>query len=385
MRTAARRSGRAAAVAAAILLLSGPAARAGGAPEVPAAPALRVAVLPFAQRGAPSGSWALVQAPLAAALSERGLEPVEMGRVEAELRARRLRELSLMTRAEIAALAEALGADRLLLGVVYRLDEGERPSVSLSARLLDPGRSAVEAMAFASVEGRSLLGPLGTGGPATVERTVADAVRRLAASLAAQRQAGRDGGVPKNSVLAPAPAAYVSSGLLRRAVRTIVVLPFRNLSRQPGAGQSAADLGSWCLRSLTPIVLLDPGDATRRLLAGGWRTGMPVGRPEVRSLGEASGVDAVLMGGVERWEEGDGAGARPPEITLSLRLLDAETGDILWMAQHERRGDETRTFYEAGNIRHSEVLMARASCEALASLSETLNRNAPSATGGSSP
>jgi hypothetical protein len=91
------------------------------------------------------------------------------------------------------------------------------------------------------------------------------------------------------------------------------------------------------------------------------------------------------MGSVERWEEGDASGLRPPEIGLSLRLLDAATGDILWMAEHERHGSQTRTFYEAGNVRRAEALMALTACEALVSLTGPLVDHAPLATGGTTP
>jgi TolB-like protein len=369
-----------AALLAALLLSPGGEARPEGGRTRP------VAVLPFAMRGGTAGAWARVAAALGEALAARGVAPVDAARVERELRARRLRDLSLLTRAEIAGLAEALGAERLLLGVVYRFDEIEPPAVSLSARLLDPRSLALEASAFVSVEGRSLLGPLGSGGPVSADRALREAARRLADALAAPR-----GGpafrrrAPRLSVLAPAPATFVSSRLAGRPVTSVVVLPFRNLSREPGAGQAAAELGSWCLHALSPVVVLDAGDATRRLLGGGWRTGMPVGRPEVQRLGREPAADAVLMGSVERWEEGDASGLRPPEIGLSLRLLDAATGDILWMAEHERHGSQTRTFYEAGNVRRAEALMALTACEALVSLTGPLVDHAPLATGGTTP
>jgi curli biogenesis system outer membrane secretion channel CsgG len=102
-----------------------------------------------------------------------------------------------------------------------------------------------------------------------------------------------------------------------------------------------------------------------------------VGRAEVVSLGLDPAADAILMGSVERWEEG--AAERPPEIAFSMRLLDARSGEILWAAEHERRGDQARILYEAGNVRLAEALMARAASEALEPLVKALAEGATTA------
>jgi TolB-like protein len=342
---------------------------------------LRVAVLPFTLRGAPPEAWPAVAEALAAVLPRRGLELVDRVSVVEQLRRGRLRDTSLLTRREMAALAAALGADRLLLGAIYRFDGGETPAVSLSGRLIDPSHLGVEAMTFTVLEGRTLLGPLGTGGPVTRERTLEVAARRFAVALVPTR-AGmaaleRDD-LLKSSLLAPSPAAFMSARLPARGIRSIIVLPFRNNTRHPAAGQAAADLTSWCLLTSSRLALFDAGDATRRLLERGWRTGMPVGRAEVVSLGLDPAADAILMGSVERWEEG-AAAERPPEIAFSMRLLDARSGDILWATEHERRGDQARLLYEAGNVRLAEALMARAAFEALEPLLRALAEGATAA------
>jgi hypothetical protein len=155
-------------------------------------------------------------------------------------------------------------------------------------------------------------------------------------------------------------------------VRRIVILPFRNRTARPGTGGIAADAASWILARAGGADLFDAGDATRRLLRRGWRTGLPVGREEVLALGREAGVDAVLMGDIDRFDEG-GRGQGAPAVALGLRLLDARTGAILWAAQHERRGDQTRLLYEIGNVRLAEDLLARALHEALQPLTAVLN------------
>jgi hypothetical protein len=331
--------------------------------------ALRVAVLPLNARGAAPGSWPGLRAPILRALAGAGFEVVDGDAVETAMRERRLRDAALLERFEAAGLAAALGADRLLIGAIDLCREKPAPAVSLAGRLVDPRGLRIVALAYTVVDDRALLRPLGIGGPVTAARIVDEAARRFAAQLAG---GGEDRErLLRASILAPNPAGLSPGRLAATAVRRLIVLPFRNRTARPGAGQAAADAAAWILWRGAGVDLVDAGDATRRLLRLGWRTGLPVGRAEVLALGRETGVDAVLMGEVDRWEEPPGAGAAP-EVAFSVRLLEASTGAILWAAQHERRGDQTRVVYEAGNVRLAEALVARALHETLQPLFEVL-------------
>jgi hypothetical protein len=358
------------ALAALLAAVPPPPAPPGGGPG----PALRVAVLPFAARGAAPDSWPRLRAPILRAIAAAGFEVVDPDAVDAAMRRGRLRDAALLERFEAAGLAAALGADRLLIGAIERCQEGPAPAVSLAGRLVDPRGLRVAAMAYTVVDDRALLRPLGIGGPVTAAQAADEAARRFAAGLAGGRDGDGDRGrLRRTSILAPDPA-ILPSGRLAAAptVRRLVVLPFRNRTSRPGAGQAAADAAAWNLWRGTDVELVDAGDAARRLLRRGWRTGLPVGREEVLALGRETGVDAVLMGEVDRWEEGPPGAGGAPEVAFSVRLLQASTGAILWAAQHERRGDQTRVVYEAGNVRLPEALVARALHETLRPLFEVL-------------
>jgi TolB-like protein len=351
------------------------------APPTPAAPSpsprasqLRVAVLPFMERGVEAGAWAALRPAVEEALRARRLELAERETVAAALRRHRLRDTTLLTRAETRELAMELRVDRLLLGSVYRADGEPEPAVSLLGWLVDPDRGVIEGMAFVAVWRRSFRRLLG-GADADVARVAGEASSRLAASLLSGPRGGarvKAEELLKVSALAPSPNSFVSPTLAGRALRRVAVLPFRNQTPRPGAGQAASELTTWCLHAAAPLAIVEAGEASRLLLARGWRTGAPVSEREVRALGTELGVDAVLMGSVERWESGGMGGEHPPRVALTMRLLDAADGAILWASEHERRGDETRLFYEAGNVRRIEELAALSAFEALQPLLEAL-------------
>lgn len=337
---------------------------------------LRIAVLPFTPRGAPSGAWEDVRDLLYEELEFHGVEVVRNLAIERELKVRRLREMSILSREDLQSLATLVGADRVLLGYIFRMDDLPDPAVSLSGRLVDPATLRIERMSVTLFEGRSFLGPLGVGGPVTLERTLKEVVHRFAVAILAPaggRSAGETAGkVLRGSVLAPSPFTYVAPDLEEHGIRKIVVLPFRNNTSAFGAGQIAADLMAWSLAVSGHVELLEPGDTAYRMLQQGWRTGIPVGRPAILSLASEPGVDGVLMGSVETWEEGSLIARTPPAVTISARLLETGGGRILWAAEHDRLGDETRVVYEVGNVRLVEALAARSSFEALAPLTKVL-------------
>ena len=344
----------------------------------------RVAVVPFTARGGVPDAWTLLWSAIQASLPSEGFDYVPPMAMYAQMKNRRLRDASILTHEELSSLADAVGADRLLLGEIYRFRPAPEPEVSFSGRLIDPRRLVIESMSFTALEGRTLMRPAGTGGPVTLERVVAEAAGQFVAELGAPslgRPFDDSERLRRASALAPSPATFILPRLADRNIRRVVVLPFRNQTTHLGAGQAAADVFTWRLVASGQVSLVDAGDAVRRLLVRGWRTGAPVGRAEVLALHEDPGVDAVLMGSVDRWVEGVATGAVPPEINFSARMLDAATGKILWAVEHERRGDQTHTIYGLGNVHLAEILMARSASEVLEPLLRALKGKEGSSTG----
>ncbi|HKY34239.1 MAG TPA: hypothetical protein VJV23_17055, partial [Candidatus Polarisedimenticolia bacterium] len=319
--------------------------------------------------------WPDLRAALDAALPRHGLRPVPHGQVEAWMRDRRVRDASLATHEELADLAGSTGAELILSGDLYTCAAQAPFAAGFSGRLLDPSRPEILAMAMVALEGETLRGPLGSGPAITRERTLREAARRFAELLAPGPEGARRAGLRrfKASVLAPEPAGWTAASLRGRAPARIVVMPFRQQTRRAGAGQAMADAVTWRLVASGRVGVVSPAGPVRRLLERGWRTGLPVGADELRALRDLTGVDGVLMGTVERWEDGDPSGARPPVVALSARLLDTATGAILWAAWHERRGDQTRIVYEQGNERTAEGLALRAAAELLDPLIDSFN------------
>ena len=121
--------------------------------------------------------------------------------------------------------------------------------------------------------------------------------------------------------------AYVRENTNLGLIQSIAVLPFEGGGRAPR------------IRELTMTQLLaddifdvvDKGRVDMFLQQEALAPGAPIDAFTLRRLGESLSVQAVLLGSVEVTTETRGS-ASFPEILMTLRLLQTETGQLLWQA-----------------------------------------------------
>ena len=65
--------------------------------------------------------------------------------------------------------------------------------------------------------------------------------------------------------------------------------------------------------------------------------GAPLDKATIRRLGQLLNVEAVILGSVEETDESRGNAAFT-EVTMTLRLIDCETGTLLWQASGRGSG-----------------------------------------------
>jgi hypothetical protein len=116
-------------------------------------------------------------------------------------------------------------------------------------------------------------------------------------------------------------------------IRTVAVMPFEGGGRAPRIREQA----------MTQILATDTFDVVDKglidsvLLREAIAPASPLDAFTIRRLCESLKVDAVLLGSVEEITESRG-NASFPEITLTLRILDCESGLLLWQASGRGSG-----------------------------------------------
>jgi len=160
------------------------------------------------------------------------------------------------------------------------------------------------------------------------------------------------------------PDTYLREGLEDCGIGTVAVFPFENGTTDSEASSvvTAAFIAGLVARGGYAVehygnvktFLLD-----RRILA---RKG--IDKETLTRMRRSLGVDAVLFGRVDDYGDVEGVGwDAVPEVAVSLRLVDARTGEILCMVRHRRHGDDYALVLDIGRVRTSGELARRMAVE----------------------
>lgn len=297
-----------------------------------AAAADSIALLPVRQGVRVDGLGAEFEQAVTAELTRRGAV-IDAERTRAALRAERLRNADGAPPERLRVIAAALGADWLVAAAIHDAPAQLVPDLTVSARLYD-GRTG--RMAWAGAVARSGLDSRGLLGIGAVTDLVA-----LVPPVVAELVAGVD--------LAAAAAASPGTGV-EAAPDRIGIVPFT--VNEVADGTEVAAAATETMRALlvaAGVPLAEPGCVTTALRGpGGIRWGEL--SAEVRAeLRYECGAARLVTGSVERWEVRGGASPEPV-VAVAARLLDAESGRILFVGSLEAGGFDREGWFGHGRV-----------------------------------
>lgn len=145
---------------------------------------------------------------------------------------------------------------------------------------------------------------------------------------------------------APSTAVYVHPSADFATYSRIAVLPLENLSPDRFAGERVREVLFVELSAAQLFDLVETSEVNRVLRAQGALPVSEFGTEQLQRIGEALGAQALLTGSVMDYRERRTGNITAPEIALSLRLIDAETGIVVWSVADARTGMDlwTRLF-----------------------------------------
>lgn len=126
-------------------------------------------------------------------------------------------------------------------------------------------------------------------------------------------------------------------------VKCVAVLPFENRSTDRFAGESVATLVSDVAMSHRRFSIMQPGTVTDYLeKQQGVRLASIIDPNLAKSVGQLLSVDALLMGSVEEYSyrSAGGKAVGVPAVSLSARLVSAQTGETLWSHKVRKGGEK---------------------------------------------
>ncbi|MBD1401100.1 hypothetical protein [Pelovirga terrestris] len=116
-------------------------------------------------------------------------------------------------------------------------------------------------------------------------------------------------------------------------IQAVAVLPFEGSDTAPRVREFA--MTQVLAQGLFDVI--DKGRVDSFLAQEAIAPGTPLDAPTLRRLGQIINVQAFMLGSVEQGSDARGS-AVYPEISMTLRLIDAETGVLLWQASGRGSG-----------------------------------------------
>ncbi|HHK60628.1 MAG TPA: hypothetical protein ENJ73_02745 [Desulfobacterales bacterium] len=121
-------------------------------------------------------------------------------------------------------------------------------------------------------------------------------------------------------------------------IERIAVPPFENHSTDKYAGARLRDITITHLLMRGDFTVVDKGIVDSAISEEAIKPGAPLGEDTIKRLGQALGVQALLLGTIDQLSEDRQGGAASPRLTCTLRLVDTAGGTILWQAAGSRSG-----------------------------------------------
>ena len=121
-------------------------------------------------------------------------------------------------------------------------------------------------------------------------------------------------------------------------VHTVAVLPFANLTPTQSAAERVRDVFATVLQATGGVYVLPPGEVAKGIARVNPASATSPSAEEVMSFAKAVNADAVITGIVLEYGEARSGSATANYISISVKMMEAKTGKIVWSAASTRGG-----------------------------------------------
>jgi len=134
------------------------------------------------------------------------------------------------------------------------------------------------------------------------------------------------------------PPYYSNPNMDFQAIKTAAVMPFQNLTREQLAADRVRDVFSNMLLATSEIYVMPPGEVTRGILITGIANPSTPSPEEAIKLAAVIKTDVIITGAVKEYGEVRSGTSSANLISISLQMIEAATGKIIWSASTTNGG-----------------------------------------------
>jgi len=121
-------------------------------------------------------------------------------------------------------------------------------------------------------------------------------------------------------------------------IQSVAVMPFENLTSDRNAGERVRDVVMTMIQATGAMYVVPPGEVGRGISRTSLMDPVAPTPEEVVALAKNVEADAVITGAVLEYGQTRSGSASANVASVSLRMMEAETGRVVWSASSTRGG-----------------------------------------------
>lgn len=138
--------------------------------------------------------------------------------------------------------------------------------------------------------------------------------------------------------IANRPPVYLHPTYDFSVLKRAAVLPFENLTPDQTAGEKIRKVVVSELLAGGVLDVVEPGQVNRVLAQQGIQTPQALLPADIKKLGAALDVQALILGSVETFERISQGAVSTGEVSITLRAVDVMSGTIVWSVSDRAGG-----------------------------------------------
>ncbi len=131
---------------------------------------------------------------------------------------------------------------------------------------------------------------------------------------------------------------YVHPNMDLGAIKRVAVLPFETLVPDRSAGEKVQKIFLTELLALDAFDVVEPGQVAKVLKAERIDSMESLGPADLKRIADALKAQGLFLGTVVDYTESRSGATPSPEVTIQLRLVEAQSGVTVWSASRSRSG-----------------------------------------------
>ena len=135
-----------------------------------------------------------------------------------------------------------------------------------------------------------------------------------------------------------APVSYIHPTADLTYIKTVAIVPFENLTQEKGAEGKVMNVVAAEVLRRGVFDVVEFGEVAKVLREEGFKGDGLISKRVAERGAKRLNVQAFIVGSVEEYGVSRTGGSSYPEVSVSLKLIDAKSYKILWEATHSVKG-----------------------------------------------